>query len=73
LSLRSVWTTEKDAEQLSLGNERNHGKQKAGEDVIKQGGHIPAPASIRPWQLRSLGSDFTVDNRRERLRMSFHN
>lgn len=48
LSLRP---TEKVAVQTSLGSERNHGKRKAGEDVIEQVGHFPATANSRTYQI----------------------
>jgi hypothetical protein len=45
--------------QPSLGSE-GIGKQKAGDIVIKQGGHIPDPASSRTRQLWPHGSGFRV-------------
>ena len=48
LSLRLAWSTEQVQGQPSLGSE---GKQKAGEDVIKQGDHVPASPSNQIWQL----------------------
>lgn len=39
--------------QPSLGTE----KLKVGEDVIKQGSHVPAPTSRRPWKLQLQGSE----------------
>ena len=50
--------------QPSLGSE-GVGKQKAGDNVIEQGGHVPAPASSRTWQLQPCGSGFRVKNRRD--------
>ena len=49
--------------QPSLGGEGVE-KQKTSENVIEQGGHLPAPASSRPRQLWPCGSDFRVKSRR---------
>ena len=46
LSLRSALIREQVSGQPSLGSER----QKVGEDVIENGGHILASVSIRTWQ-----------------------
>ena len=43
LSLRPGWSTEQVQQQPRLGNEGEK-KQKAGEDVIEQRGHVPAPS-----------------------------
>jgi hypothetical protein len=43
-------STEQDPEQPSLGSEEV-GKQKASDNVVEQGGHVPAPASGRTQQL----------------------
>jgi hypothetical protein len=40
-------------------------KQKVGDNVIRQGAHVPAPASSRTQQLRACGSGFRVKNRRD--------
>ena len=42
LNARPVWAIDWVPGQPSLSSE---GHQKAGEDVIEQGGHVPAPAS----------------------------
>ena len=41
LSLRPVWSAEQASGQPSLGSEG----QKAGEEVVEQGVHVPAPVS----------------------------
>jgi hypothetical protein len=51
-------------EQPSLGSE-GVGKQKAGDNIIEQGGHVPAPASSRTQQLQPCGSDIRVKNKME--------
>ena len=53
LSLRPTWSAEQVSGQSSLGSEG----QKAGEDVIAQGCHVPATAS-RTWQIWPHGSGF---------------
>jgi hypothetical protein len=50
--------------QPSLGTEAVE-KQKAGNNVIEQGSHVPGPASSRTWQLWPCGSGFRVKNRRD--------
>jgi len=64
LSSRPAWSTEEVPKQPSLGREGNHRTQKAGEDVIEQGGHVPAPASSRTRKLRPRGSGFRVNDRK---------
>ena len=64
LNLRPAWSTEQVSGQPSLGSER----QKAGEDVIKQGDHVPAAASGRTWQLWPCGAVFRDKDRRKDLR-----
>jgi hypothetical protein len=41
------------------------GKHKTGDNVIDQGGHVPAPANSRSEQLWSCGSGFRIQNRRD--------
>ena len=62
LSLRPAWSTEQVQGQSSLGSE---GKQKAGEDVIKEEGHILIPASGRIWHLQPRDSGVMVKDRRK--------
>jgi hypothetical protein len=57
-------STEQVPGQPSLGSE-GVGKQKAGDYVREQGGHVPAPASSRTWQLWNCVSGFRVQNRRD--------
>jgi hypothetical protein len=64
LSSRSIYTASSRTAKLRQGGV---GKQKTGNDVIEQGGHAPAPASSRTWQLQSCGSDFIVKKRRRLL------
>ena len=59
-------STEQDSEQPILGSE-GFGEQKAGDNVIVQGGHVPAPASSRTLQFQPCGSGFRVNNRRDYL------
>jgi hypothetical protein len=59
-------STEQDPEQSSLGSE-GVGEQKAGDNVIEQGGHVLAPASSRTPQFQPCGSGFRVNNRRDCL------
>lgn len=48
--------------QSHLGSEEG-GKEKAGDDVIEQRGHVSAQASSRIQQFQSCGSGFRVKNR----------
>ena len=64
LSLRLAWSTE---EPTSSGSEGNYPKQKAGDDVIEQGGHGPAPASCRTRQFWPCGSGLRVNDRKRRM------
>ena len=50
--------------QPSLGSE-GVGKQKAGDNVLEQGGHVLSPGSSRTQQLHPCGSGFRVQNRRD--------
>ena len=59
-------STEQDPEQPILGSE-GVGEQKAGDNVIEQGGHVTVPASSRILQFQPYGSDFRVNNRRDYL------
>jgi hypothetical protein len=71
LNARPVWAIDWVPGQPSLSSE---GHQKAGEDVIEQVGHVPAPASSRTWQTWSHGSQFRVKDREERSNEIFlHN
>ena len=49
ISLRSACSTEQVQDQQNLGSEGNNHKEKAGEDVIEQWGHIRAPERSRTW------------------------
>ena len=40
-------------------------KQRTGDNVLEQGGHVLALASSRTWQFWPCGSDFRVKNRRD--------
>ena len=55
LRLNPAWSTNPVSEEPSLGSERNHEKQKAGEDVINR------RAIFQPQQAAKLGSfDYVV-------------
>ena len=60
LSLRSAWSTEQVLKNPILGSER---KQKTGEDIIEQGGHVPTTARSRTWKMQPHGSDPNVKDR----------
>jgi hypothetical protein len=62
LSSRSIYRAS--SRQSRIGSE-GVGKQKAGDDVIEQGDHVPVPASSRTLQLWPCGSGFRVKNRRD--------
>jgi hypothetical protein len=57
-------STEQVPGQPSLGGE-GVGKQKAVDTVIEQGGHVPAQANCKTWQLWPCDSGFRVRNKRD--------
>jgi hypothetical protein len=57
-------STEQVSGQPSLGSEKV-GKEKAGDNVIEQGGHVPAQVSNKIQQLWPCGSSFRVKTRRD--------
>jgi hypothetical protein len=57
-------STEQDPGKPSLGSEGVR-KQKANDNVIEQGGHVPAPARRRTHHLWPCASCLRVNKRRE--------
>lgn len=53
LSSRPAWSIEEISRQPSLGSDRNHQKQKPGENTFELGVHVPTAASPRTWHLQS--------------------
>ena len=65
LSLRPVRSTVPISGQPSVGSEGNHGKQKAGEDIIERGGRVLVLVNNKTWQLWPYGFGFRVKDRRK--------